>query len=91
MSWRTKPVAILTAVSAVLSGIVGSTFLMGILPAKTAALITLANAVVTAILGALAHGIVTPLARPRDAMKRPLVPARASGMPDLEGPTRDLR
>ena len=58
-----KIVALLTTVSVVLSGIASVPELMHIMPPRVAALIALANAVVTAILGVAAHRKVNRMLR----------------------------
>jgi hypothetical protein len=71
VAWLTTVVAVLTALDATLGG-------LGVLPGTAAAWIGGAIAVLTAVLGVLTHGAVTPVASPRDNSGRPLVPVSSA-------------
>lgn len=70
-----QPVRIMTVIVAVLTALLGVGDLTSILPATVVGAAVTGVAVLTAILGALTRARVTPLARPRDAVGTPLVPA----------------
>lgn len=69
VAWLTTLIAVLTAADGALEG-------LHILSPTVAATAAGAIAVLTAILGAITHTRVTPLANPRDDNGRALVPSR---------------
>jgi len=71
---KSKPVATLVAVATVLLAVLTALAGTGVLSGRAAAYVSGAILIVNAVLGVLAHGQVTPVARPRDASGRPLVP-----------------
>lgn len=76
---KIQPVAWLTGVVTVLVAVEGANEALHFLPAAWTPYLLGAIAVVTAILGVLTQGAVTPLARPRDDAGNPLVPKWAAG------------
>ena len=81
-SWSTKPVVWLTTVSALLAAvttIAATPPLAAHVPAGVATWLGTATVAVTAILGALTHGKVTPVAAPRGTDGVELVPRVAAG------------
>lgn len=75
--FKLEPVAWLTTIAAVLTALTAATAappLNHMLPDAVTVWLGVATAVVTAVLGAVARGKVTPLAAPRDNSDRPLVP-----------------
>jgi hypothetical protein len=71
---RHNPVAALTTLVSLLVALDAALEPLGVLTAQQSAIAGGVIAVSTAILGAITHGKVTPLARPRDNGGRPLVP-----------------
>jgi hypothetical protein len=71
-----EPVRWMTLVLAVLSALAGTAALTDLLPVRVVGAVGVAIAVLTAVLGVLTRGAVTPLAQPRDAVGTPLVPNR---------------
>lgn len=71
---NSKPVATLVTVATVALAILTALAGTGVLSGRAAAIAAAAIAVINAVLGAITHGKVTPLARPRDSSGRPLVP-----------------
>jgi len=71
VAWMTWVLGVLVTVEAVNEG-------AHLLPAGWTPYLLGAIAVLTAVLGKLAHGAVTPLARPRDDAGTPLVPKWAA-------------
>lgn len=67
VAWMTTLLAVLTAAEAVNAKV-------HLLPPSWTPYLVGAIALLTAVLGALTHGAVTPLARPRDDAGNPLVP-----------------
>ena len=76
---KIQPVAWMTTVLGVLVAAEAVDQAVRVLPAGWAPYLLGAIAVLTAVLGKLAHGAVTPLARPRDDAGNPLVPKWAAG------------
>lgn len=72
--FKFEPVAWLTTLCALVIALAGSQELAGILPPTLAGWLYMAAVVAVVILGVIARGRVTPLARPRDADNRRLVP-----------------
>jgi hypothetical protein len=75
--FKFQPVAWLTVIAAVLTATTAATAappLDHVLPGQVTPWLGLTTVVVTAVLGVVVHGKVTPLARPRDDGDRPLVP-----------------
>lgn len=79
MKIKYEPVAWLTGIATVLVGLAGTTAITNALPARMAGALTMAAAGATLILGVLTRDKVTSLARPRDALGRPLVPDGVTG------------
>lgn len=73
-SIKFKPVAWLTGLVSVLTALEAVDAKVHVLPAAWTPYLVGAIAVLTVVLGALVHGVVTPLARPRDDAGTPLVP-----------------
>jgi len=71
---NSKPVAVMTSVVTVALAVLTALAGTGVLSGKTAALASGAVAILTAVLGILTHGKVTPVAAPKDNGGRPLVP-----------------
>lgn len=69
-----KPVATLIAVGTVLLALLTALAGTGVLSGKTAAVVAGAILVINALLGVVAHGKVTPLAKPTASDGRALVP-----------------
>lgn len=67
-----EPVRWMTLVLTVLSALAGTAALTDLLPKTVLGAVGVAIAVLTAVLGVLARGAVTPLAQPRDAGGTPL-------------------
>lgn len=78
-SFRFKPVAWATSLLAVLVAVEAVNEAAHLLPAAWSPYLLGAIAVLTAVLGRLAHGAVTPLAAPKDDAGTPLVPKWAAG------------
>lgn len=57
---------VLTAVGAVLAALIGTAGMSDIIPKQVMAYLILGNAVLAAVLGAVAQSKVTPLSSPRD-------------------------
>lgn len=74
--FTTKPIATLISVMTVLYGLDAALIGAGVLHGAVAAWATAAATALNLILGWLAHGKVTPLARPRDRFGCRLVPER---------------
>jgi hypothetical protein len=71
---KSRPVATLVTVATVALAVLTALAGTGVLSGKAAALAAAAIALLNGILGAIAHGNVTPLANPKDSSGRPLVP-----------------
>lgn len=71
---KTQPVALFTAAGTLLLTVLTVLLAAGILPAPEAAWASAVIAVLNAALGGKVWKIVTPLARPRDAVGNPLAP-----------------
>jgi hypothetical protein len=78
-SFKFKPVAWLTSVVTVLVAVEAVNETAHLLPERWTPYLLGTIAVLTAALGALTHGAVTPLARPRDDAGNALVPKWAAG------------
>lgn len=78
--FRFQPVKWMTAIVGILTALVGADDASAaaggphILPAAAHGWAVLAITVLTVVLGVIVHGVVTPLAAPRDNGGRPLVP-----------------
>jgi hypothetical protein len=72
--FRKRPVATLLSVATTLLTILTVLAGTGVLSGRAAAIVAAAIALLNLILGVKTHGQVTPLAAPRDAGGRPLVP-----------------
>lgn len=81
---KLHPVAWMSGLLTVLIAVEAVDRAAHLLPAAVAPYLLGAIAVLTAVLGKLAHGVVTPLARPRDDAGTPLVPKWAAQ--DIETP-----
>lgn len=94
-SWAARPVVWLTSVSAFLAAvttIAATPPLAAHVPAGVATWLGVATVAVTAILGALTHGKVTPVADPRGSDGAPLVPKVARPGAGLnDGPAAGCR
>ncbi len=77
------PVATLTTIGTALDAGLAAILAAGVLPTKDAAWVGAAVAVLNVILGKAAWNASTPLARPRDALRRPLVPMIVKRDPDI--------
>jgi hypothetical protein len=73
--FKQNPVAMLATLVALLTAADGTLEGLHILSPSVAAWAAGAIAVLTAVLGVVTHGKVTPLANPRDNAGRPLTPA----------------
>lgn len=71
---RHNPVAALATLVSVLVAADAALEPLGVLTAHQSALVGGGIAILTAVLGAVTHGKVTPLVAPTDASGRPLVP-----------------
>jgi hypothetical protein len=71
---RQNPVAFLTTLVAVLTGLDGTLQGLHVLTATQSAVAAGLIALLTAVLGIVTHGKVTPTANPKDSSGRPLVP-----------------
>jgi hypothetical protein len=71
---KQNPVAFLTTLVAVLTGLDGTLAGLHVLTATQSAWAAGLIAVLTAVLGIVTHGKVTPVANPKDSSGRPLVP-----------------
>jgi hypothetical protein len=78
VAWATSLLTVLVAVEAVNEG-------AHLLPASWSPYLLGAIAALTAILGVLTHGAVTPLARPRDDAGVALVPVTMKAPPSSSG------
>jgi hypothetical protein len=75
MGFATEPVKIMTWLLTTLTALSSVPLFMNWLPPKISAGLLVVIAVLTAVLGAVVRGKVTPLAKPRDEDGRILVPA----------------
>jgi len=78
-TFKIKPVAWMTTLLSVLVALEALDRAAHLLPAGWSPYLLGAIAVLPAVLGALTHGAVTPLAQPRDDAGNPLVPKWAAG------------
>jgi hypothetical protein len=78
-TFKIKPVAWMTTLLSVLVALEALDRAAHLLPAGWSPYLLGAIAALTAVLGALTHGAVTPLAQPRDDAGNPLVPKWAAG------------
>lgn len=76
---KIQPVAWMTTILGVLVAVEAANEAIHFLPAAWSPYLLGAIAILTAVLGKLVHGVVTPLARPRDDAGTPLVPKWAAG------------
>lgn len=83
MNFKFRPVAWLTTLAALVIALAGSQEFVQLLPPQVAGWLTMAGVGAVILTGVMAHGSVTPLARPRDADNRRLVPTPPS---PLAGP-----
>lgn len=72
--FKFQPVAWMTTILGVLVAVEAADTAVHILPAAWHPFILGAIAVLTAILGKVVHGVVTPTAAPKDSAGTPLVP-----------------
>lgn len=76
-SFKFRPVVWLTTIAAILTGLTAASAeppLDHLLPHAVAGWLGAITVIVTVVVGAVTHNLVTSLARPRDAKRRPLVP-----------------
>ena len=69
-----EPVRWMTLVLAILSALASTAAFTDLVPRPVLGAMGVAIVLLTAVLGAVTRGAVTPLARPRDAAGGPLVP-----------------
>jgi hypothetical protein len=80
MNWiRRNPVAALTTLYTVLAAVYGVIASTELLPDRVVASVGIGVAILAAILGALTHTKVTPLANPKNSDGVPLVALRPGG------------
>lgn len=71
---NSKPVATLVTVATVALALLTALAGTGVLSGKAAAWVASGILVLNAVLGIVAHSMVTPVANPKDSSGRPLVP-----------------
>jgi hypothetical protein len=71
---NSKPVVTLVTVATVLLALLTALAGTGVLSGKVAAIVSGAILVINALLGVVAHGMVTPVSNPHDNSGRALVP-----------------
>lgn len=74
MRFKFEPVRWMTAILAVVAGLIAANETLHVLPSRWTEVLLYASMVLTVALGAIARGKVTPLAAPKDDGGRPLVP-----------------